>query len=135
MCASGTPSTGLEQFRSGLEAMRTLGAELRLPFDYALLEQSYARACCGKPVRASQPVSRLQGTSRRVGDLRVAPRPGDLSQAEGRPEQASIRYQRALESAQRCGSQTFAQRARASLEGTIDRVSTERFQNGAPGTL
>lgn len=32
MCSSGEATAGLEQFHSGLDAMRSLGAELRLPF-------------------------------------------------------------------------------------------------------
>jgi predicted ATPase len=44
MAAEGARGAGVAQLRQGLEAMKSLGAELRLPFYYGLLAQVYGLA-------------------------------------------------------------------------------------------
>lgn len=46
---------GVRQFRGGIDCMRSLGAELRLPYFYALLAQTYSRA--GLPHEAAASLS------------------------------------------------------------------------------
>src|SRR5437764_12735163 len=42
--AEGDVAAGLTQLREGLEAMRRLGAEIRLPFYFKLLAETFGRA-------------------------------------------------------------------------------------------
>ena len=122
MCASGESTAGLEQLRSGLDTMRSLGAELRLPFYYALLAQSYGLAGMLREASASLATgfafAGKNGEEWATSELHRIQ--GDVLQAEGRPEQAAISYQRALEVAQRCGSLAFARR----LEICLGRMPT-----------
>ncbi len=112
MCATGQANAGLEQFRSGLERMRSLGAELRLPFYYALLAQSYGRAGMLREASASLATgfafAGKNGEAWATSELHRIQ--GDILQAEGRLEQARTSYRRALECAEKCGSFAFARR-------------------------
>ncbi len=112
MCETGESSAGLEQFSHGLERLRTLGAELRLPFFYALLAQSFARA--GMSREASTSLATGFAFTAKNGEEWTLPElhrvQGDLLRAEGEPEQAAASYRRGLGSAQRCGSLAFQRR-------------------------
>ncbi len=123
-CASGEATAGLEQFHSGLDAMRSLGAELRLPFYYALLAQSYGRV--GMLPEASASLATGFAFAGKNGEAWATSElnriQGDLLLAEGRSDQASISYQRALESAQGCGSLAFARRLEHCLQRTARQV-------------
>ena len=122
MCASGEATAGLEQFLSGLDVMRSLGAELRLPFYYALLAQSYGRFGMLREASASLATgfafAGKNGEAWATSELHRIQ--GDVLQAEGRSDQASVSYQRALEAAQHCGSLAFARRLKHCLQRTAD---------------
>ena len=123
-CASGEATAGLQQFHSGLDAMRSLGAELRLPFYYALLAQSYGRV--GMLPEASASLATGFAFAGKNGEAWATSElnriQGDLLLAKGRSDQASVSYQRALESAQGCGSLAFARRLERCLQRTASQV-------------
>ncbi len=112
MCAIGDSAPGLEQFHQGLDAMRGLGAELRLPFYYALLSQSYRQIGMTREASASLATgfafASKNGEEWANSELYRAQ--GDLLKDQGLPDQAVANYRRALDAAKRCGSLAFGRR-------------------------
>ncbi|HEY4355485.1 MAG TPA: AAA family ATPase [Acidobacteriaceae bacterium] len=128
--AEGEAAQGLAQFRGGLDAMRTLGAEVRLPYYYALLAETYGKA--GQVREALASVSTGFAFMNKNGEVWAAPElyrvQGDLL-AHDKPEQALASYTQAIEAARQYGSRGFetrldllADRARARItEGNPER--------------
>lgn len=127
-CAVGAPEVGLEQLRSGLHAMRELGAELRMPYYCALLAECYGLA--GKTLEASANLATGFGFADKNGEAWTLPElhrvQGDLLIVAGKPAQATISYRRALAAAQQCGSLAFERRGKALLQKAAAAGSVER---------
>ncbi len=129
LAAQGDVTGGLTQLRGGLDVMRSLGAEIRLPYYYALLADACRRA--GQLREAAASLSTGFAFAAKNGEVwalselyRVQ---GDLSAKDGKPEQAAASYRRGLESASACGSQAFAHRLSNLLERTPAGSPAERF--------
>ena len=118
MCATGDSAHGLEQFHQGLDAMRELGAELRLPFYYALLSQSYRQV--GMPREASASLATGFAFASKNGEewanSELYRAQGDLLKDQCLPDQAVANYKRALDAAKRCGSLAFGRRLMTLIE-------------------
>lgn len=127
--AEGDGQGGLAQLRDGMEALRTLGAELRLPYYFALLAETLMRT--GKVGEALASVSTgfaiatKNGETWPVAELHRVQ--GDLLAAEGKDEPARASYRRGIEAARRSGSLAFEQRLLNRAGGTAAAASTERF--------
>lgn len=126
--AEGDGNSGLKQLREGLEAMRGLNAEIRLPFYLALLAETFARAGQVGEALASLSTGFAFATKNReewaVAELHRVE--GDLLAAEGKSEAARASYQRGLEAARRSGSLAFERKLSFLLGGTAATGSTER---------
>jgi tetratricopeptide (TPR) repeat protein len=116
----GEVSTGIEQLKHGLDSMRALGAELRLPYFYALLAQAYGRAGLWREATASLSTGfAFAGKNGETWTLAELHRVhGDLLVVQGKSDEAITSYKRALEAAQRCGSLAFERRLAAVIENT-----------------
>ena len=120
VAARGNPAAGLERFRRGLNAFRTIGAELRAPFYYALMTEVYAMA--GLPGDAAASISTGFAFQSKNGELWSAPElhriNGDLLHAGGNLDAARASYTRAVEAARASGARRFEARAASRLAGT-----------------
>lgn len=130
--AEGDIPAGLAQLREGFTAMRQVGAELRLPFYYALMAETLGRA--GQTGEALANISTGFAFASKNGEQwtlaelhRVH---GDLLAAAGRNEAAQTAYQRGVEAARQCGSVAFERKLMALIGGTAKAASTERSWNG-----
>lgn len=127
--AEGEIAPGLAQLREAFESLRALGAEVRLPYYYALLAESLARA--GQIGEAHASVSTgfafasKNGEGWAVAELHRVH--GDLLAAEGKPAAADASYRRGLEASRRVGSLAFERKLLALIGGTARSASTERF--------
>ena len=126
--AEGDVESGLAQLRQGLEAFRGLSAELRLPFYFALLAETFGRAD-----RAGEALASLStgfafagknGEEWAAAELyRVQ---GAQLAAAGQPEAARASYRRGIQAARRSGSLAFERRLSILADGTAAAASTER---------
>jgi DNA-binding SARP family transcriptional activator/predicted ATPase len=128
LAAEGDVDAGIEQFRLGLERMRSLGAELRLSYFYALFAQTYRIA--GRLQEASASLSTGFAFASKNGEAWTLSElhriQGDQLAADGRFDQATASYQKALDVAQRCGSLAFERRLAESIQRTANQFSLER---------
>jgi adenylate cyclase len=121
-------AAGLAQLRNGLDDLRALRAELRLPYYCALLAETFGRA--GLVGEALATVSTGFGFASKNGEQwslaelhRVQ---GDLLAREGKAEPARASYRRGIEPARRCGCLAFERRLLTLAGGTAASASTER---------
>jgi predicted ATPase len=127
--AEGDVAQGLAQLREGLAALRALGAELRLPYYFALLAETLGRA--GKVGEALASLSTgfafasKNGEEWAVAELHRAQ--GELLAAEGKAEPASASFRRGIEAARRSGSLALERKLLTLAGGTVASASTERF--------
>jgi adenylate cyclase len=126
--AEGDVAGGLAQLREGLEGMRCLGAELRLPYYYTLLAETLGRAGLVGESLASLSTgfafAGKNGEEWAVAELHRVQ--GDLLIAEGKLEPARASYRRGLEAARRSGSLAFERKLSILVGGTAATASTER---------
>jgi predicted ATPase len=126
--AVGDVTGGLAQLREGLEGMRRLGAEIRLPYYLTLLAETLGRA--GQVGEALASLSTgFAFVSKNGEDWAVAELhrvQGDLLAAEGKREPARASYRRGMEAARRSGSLGFERRLSILAGGTARAASTER---------
>jgi DNA-binding SARP family transcriptional activator/predicted ATPase len=126
--AEGEVTTGLAQLREGLDGMRRLGAEIRLPYYFALLAETFGRAGLVGEALASLSTGFAFASKNRehwaVAELHRVQ--GHLLAAEGKPQSARASFRRGLEAAQRSGSLAFARRLSVLVDGTAATASTER---------
>jgi DNA-binding SARP family transcriptional activator/predicted ATPase len=127
--AQGDLAGGLSQLRAGLDGMRRLNAELRLPYYFALLAETQGRTEASGQALAS--VSTGLAFSSKNGEEWAVPElhrvQGELLAAQGKPDLARASFQRGLEAAQRAGSLAFARRLSILADGTAAIPSPERF--------
>ncbi len=127
--AEGNIPAGLAQLREGLDAMRRLGAELRMPYYFALLAETYGRA--GQSREALASVSTAFAYAAKNGEhwsgaelYRVQ---GDLLAATGKYELSRVSFRQGVEAARQVGSLAFERRLSLLVEGgTAKAASTER---------
>jgi adenylate cyclase len=127
--AEGDVAAGLAQLREGMEGMRRLGAELRLPYYFSLLAETFGRAGLVGEALASLSsgfaFASKNGEEWAVAELHRVQ--GDLLAADGKPEAARASFRRGLEAARRSGSLAFERRLSILAEGTAVTIPTERF--------
>ncbi len=126
--AEGAPVEGLVQLREGMEALRGLGAELRLPYYFALLADALRRA--GNVREGLAAVSTGFAFAGKNGEAwplaelyRVQ---GELLAAEGKPEDARASFRQGVDAARRAGSLAFERKLLTLAGGTAASASTER---------
>jgi DNA-binding SARP family transcriptional activator/predicted ATPase len=128
VAAESDVDTGLAQLREGLEAMRGLAAEIRLPYYFALLAETFGRAGLVGEAMASLSTGfafvSKNGEEWAAAELHRVQ--GDLLAAQGRPEPARASYRQGLEAARRSGSLAFERRLSILADGTAASPSTER---------
>ena len=126
--AEGDVNAGLAQLREGLEGMRRLGAEVRLPYYFALLAETFGRAGLVGEALASLSTgfafASKNGEEWAVAELHRVQ--GNLLAAEGKPEPARASFRRGIEAARRSGSLAFERRLSILADGTAAAASTER---------
>ena len=126
--AEGAPAQGLRQLQEGMDALRALGAELRLPYYYALLTETFRRA--GRMREALASVSTGFAFASKNGEqwavAELYRTQGELLAAEGKPEAASASFRRGIEAARQSGSLAFELKLLNLAGGTAASTSTER---------
>ncbi len=128
VAAEGDVAAGLAQLRDGLEGMRRLGAELRLPYYFTLLAETFRRAGLVGEALASLSTgfafAAKNGEQWAVAELHRVQ--GNLLAAEGNLEGACAAFRRGVESARQSGSLALEKRLSILVDGTVATTSTER---------
>jgi predicted ATPase len=126
--AEGDVAPGLAQLREGLEGMRRLGAELRLPYYFTLLAETFGRAgLVGEALASLSTGFAFASKNSEEWALAELHRvQGDLLAAEGKSEAARASFQRGLEAARRSGSLGFDRRLSILADRTVPIASIER---------
>jgi DNA-binding SARP family transcriptional activator/predicted ATPase len=126
--AEGDIPAGLAQLREGMDGLRRLGAELRLPYYFTLLAETLGRAGLIGEALASLSTgfayASKNGEVWAVAELHRVQ--GDLLAAEGKAEAARASFRRGIEAAKRGGSLAFEQKLSILASGTAAVASTER---------
>ena len=126
--AEGGVSAGLAQLRGGMDEMRRLGAEIRLPYYFTLLAETLGRAGLIGEALASLSTgfafASKNGEEWALAELHRVQ--GELLAAEGKLEAARASFQRGIEAARRSGSLAFERRLSILAGRTPTGASTER---------
>ncbi|MGA7410830.1 MAG: AAA family ATPase [Bryobacteraceae bacterium] len=126
--AEGDVAAGLTQLREGLDALRRLGAELRMPYYLALLAETLGRAGLVGEGLANLSTgfafASKNGEEWAVAELHRVQ--GNLLAAEGKSEPARASFRRGLEAARRSGSLAFERRLLILAERTAETAPAER---------
>jgi DNA-binding SARP family transcriptional activator/predicted ATPase len=127
--AEGRVAHGLTQLQQGLDALRALGAELRLPFYFSLLTETLVRA--GRMSEALASISTGFAFASKNGEEWAAAElhrtQGELLLCEGKCEAAQASFRRGIEAARRSGALAFERKLLRLSGGTPASASTERF--------
>jgi DNA-binding SARP family transcriptional activator/predicted ATPase len=127
--AEGGVTDGLAQLQQGLDGLRTLGAELRLPYYLSLLAETLLRA--GRTSEARATISTGFAFASKNGEewaiAELHRTQGELLLCEGNAEAARASFRRGIEAARRSGSLAFERKLSRLLGGTAAAASTERF--------
>jgi len=122
--AQGGVTTGLAQLQHGLDGLRALGAELRLPYYLSLLAETLVRA--GRMSEALATISTGFAFASKNGEdwalAELHRTQGELLLREGKPEAARASFRQGIEAALRSGSPAFERKLLRLLGGTA--VST-----------
>jgi predicted ATPase len=119
---------GLAQVREGLEGMRGLDAEIRLPYYFTLLAETLSRAGLVSEALASLSTG-FAFASKNSEQWAVAEMHrvhGNLLMAEGQREAACASFRRGVDAARRSGSLALERRLSILADGTPATSSTER---------
>jgi DNA-binding SARP family transcriptional activator len=125
----GDTEHGPARLRSALESLRSTGAELRIPFYYALLGDALLHA--NETAEALSCISNGMAVQTKNGEVWSSPFlhivHGDILLRDGMPEEAYAMYRNALEAAAAMGAKSLALRAatRLSTLPTADASSRE----------
>jgi DNA-binding SARP family transcriptional activator/predicted ATPase len=127
--AEGGVADGLTQLHQGLDALRTLGAELRLPYYLALLTETLVRA--GRMSEALATISTGFAFASKNGEewaiAELHRTQGELLICEGKSEAARESFRRGIEAARRAGCIAFERKLLRRSGGTAASASSERF--------
>jgi DNA-binding SARP family transcriptional activator/predicted ATPase len=123
----GNAASGAAQMRVGLDALKSLGAELRLPFYHALLAEACERA--GSMGDALANIATGMAFLNKNSEAWAAPElhrvHGDLLLRSGHPAQSQASYCRAVDLSREMGAGHFERRASARL-GSISQSAGEQ---------
>ena len=126
--AAADVAAGLAQLREGMDSLRVLSAEIRLPYYYALLGETLGRAGLLREALASLSTgfgfASKNGEQWPIAELHRVQ--GDLLAAEGKAEPALASYRHGIEAARRSASLAFERRLLNLAGGTATSSSTER---------
>jgi DNA-binding SARP family transcriptional activator/predicted ATPase len=124
----GEGNAGLAQMRAGLDEMRRLGAEIRLPFYFALLAETLGRAGLVEEAFASISTgfAFLSKNSEEWATAELHRVQGNLLAAEGKSESARASFRRGVAAARRSGSLALERRLSILADGTAASAATER---------
>jgi DNA-binding SARP family transcriptional activator/predicted ATPase len=128
MAAEGDAAAGLIQLRDGLDEMRRVGAEIRLPYYFAMLAETLARNGFMGEALASLSTG-FAFASKNLEAWAVAELlrvQGNLLLAEGKPEPARASFLIGVQAARDAGSVAFERKLSILAEGTAITASTER---------
>jgi len=118
----GDAAAGAKELQRGIEGLKATGAQLRLPFYYALLGEAYDLA--GKPREALANVATgfayLSRNGEAWAEAELHRVHGEALERSGQRREAAASYRKAVEAAHRVGAAVFEQRAREAAE-RIDR--------------
>ncbi|HVT99394.1 MAG TPA: AAA family ATPase [Acidobacteriaceae bacterium] len=113
----GNAASGTAQMRLGFDALKSVGAELRLPFYHGLLAEACERA--GKMGDALAHVATGMAFLNKNSEAWAAPElyriQGDLFLRSGNPAQSGVSYRRAVDLSRQMGARHFERRASARL--------------------
>jgi DNA-binding SARP family transcriptional activator/predicted ATPase len=127
--AEGQPAEGLAQLQHGLDDLRSLGAELRLPYYLSLLAETLVRA--SRMSEALAAISTGFAFASKNGEewalAELHRMQGELLLCEGKRESAHASFRQGIEAARRSGSLAFEYKLLHLLGGTAAAVATERF--------
>lgn len=126
--AEGNAAAGLVQLRDGIEQMRRLGAELRMPYYFKLLAETFERTgLVGEALASlSTGFAFISKNSEEWPAAELHRIQGDLLAAEGKLEPARVSFQRGVEAAQRSDSLALERKLSILLNGTAETTSIER---------
>jgi len=114
----GDAAAGAKELQRGIEGLKATGAQLRLPFYYALLGEAYDLA--GKPREALANVATGFAYLSRNGEAWVEAElhrvHGEALERSGQRREAAASYRKAVEAAHRVGAAVFEQRAKEAAE-------------------
>ena len=129
----GSPEAGVMRLRQGLEGLKKMGAEVRLPFYLGLLAECCALA--GQLGEALANISNAFAYQSKNGETWAAAElyriQGDLLLQNGNPLQARASYQRSLDAAQASGARSFELRA----AGRLRDMESRNARAASPRTL
>ncbi len=127
--AEGDVMEGLAQLRSGLEELRRLKAELRLPFYFALLAETLQRA--GQSGEAMASIATGLAFASKNSEQWAVPElhriEGNLLKAQQKSDLARASFERGLEAARQVGSLASERRLSMLAGRTAANASSERF--------
>jgi DNA-binding SARP family transcriptional activator/predicted ATPase len=127
--AEGDGVEGLAQLREGLDALRALKAEIRLPYYFALLAETLGRAGRWGDALASLSTgfafANKNGEEWTVAELHRVQ--GELLAAQGKAEAARASFRQGIEAARRSGSLALERKLLTLAGRTAASASTERF--------
>jgi DNA-binding SARP family transcriptional activator/predicted ATPase len=119
---------GLAQLRAGMDGMRRLGAQLRLPYYFALLAETLQRT--GQPDEALASLSNGFAFAAGNGEQWAEPElhrvQGNLLSAKGKAELASTSFHRAMEAARQSRSLGWERKFSALKSRTRIKAAAER---------
>jgi predicted ATPase len=114
----GDPASGLAELRCGIEALKSTGAELRLPFYYGLLAEVHG--LMGQTSEALANMATALAFQNKHGETWYSAElqriHGDLLAKAGDACESQNSYRRAVEAARLTGARMFEARAAARLE-------------------
>ena len=127
--AEGGVTAGLAQLQRGLDALRGLSAELRLPYYLSLLAETLARS--GRMSEALATISTGFAFASKNGEhwalAELHRTQGEVLLREGKPEAALESFRQGIEAARRSGSPAFERKLSRLPGGTAASASAERF--------
>jgi DNA-binding SARP family transcriptional activator/predicted ATPase len=119
--AEGESEHGLSQLQEGLDAFRTLGAEIRLPYYMSLLAETLLRA--GRAGEALAAISTGFAFAGKNGEEWAAAElnrmQGELLLCEGKTGAARDSFRRGIEAARKSGALAFERKLSGLLGGTV----------------
>ncbi len=111
------PAAGARELQSGIDSLRATGAQLRLPYYYALLAEAYNLAGQTREALASVAAgfAYMGRNGESWAEAELHRTQGDALQRSGQGKEAGASYRKGIEAARRIGSPTLEQRSQQSL--------------------
>lgn len=118
MSQCGAPQEGSRRVQSGIEAVKSTEAQIRLPFYYSLLAEVYEAAGQSRDALASVAtgLAFVNSNGERWAEPELYRVHGQILERAGKRREAAASYRKAAELALGIGAREFARRAEAALE-------------------